>query len=84
MVCLKNLYMLLAYATLCDFKIDQMDMDSAFLQADLSEIIFVKQPKGFVSQTHSDYIYRLNKSLYRLKQALLMWNYTLDKHLYAL
>ncbi len=61
-----------------------MDVDSAFLQADLSETVFVKQPEGFVSQTHPDYICRLNKSLYRLKQAPLMWNCMLDKHLHAL
>ncbi len=61
-----------------------MDMDSAFLQADLSETVFMKQPEGFVSQTHSNYVCRLNKSFYGLKQALLMWNYMLDKHLHAL
>ncbi len=61
-----------------------MDIDSTFLQVDLSETVFVKQPEGFVSQTHPDYVCRLNKSLYRLKQALLMWNYMLDKHLHAL
>ncbi len=61
-----------------------MDIDSAFLQVDLSKTVFMKQPEGFVSQTHSDYICRLNKSLYRLKQALLIWNCMLDKHLCAL
>ncbi len=81
---LENLHMLLAYTTLCDFKIDQMDMDSAFLQADLSKTVFVKQPEGFMSQTHPDYVCRLNKSLYRLKQAPLMWNHMLDKHLHVL
>ncbi len=72
MVHLENLHMLLAYAILCDFKIDQMDVDSAFLQAGLSKTVYVKQPKGFVSQTHLDYVCRQNKSLYRLKQAPLM------------
>ncbi len=77
-MCLKNLH-ILAYATLQDLKIDQMDVDSAFhLQVDLSKTVFVKQPEGFVSQTHPDYVCKLNKSLYGLKQALLMWNYTLD------
>ncbi len=27
----------------------------------------MKQPKGFVFQTHLDYVYKLNKRLYRLK-----------------
>ncbi len=83
-VCLENLHMLLAYATLCEFKINQMDVEFAFLQADLSKTVFVKQLEGFVSQTHSDYICKLNKSLYELKQAPLMWNCILDKHLCVL
>ncbi len=37
-----------------------------------------------MSQTHPDYVYRQNKSLYKLKQALLMWNHTFNKHLHAL
>ncbi len=83
-VCLENLHMLLAYITLCDFEIDQMDVDSAFLQAGLSETVYIKQLEGFVSQTHPDYVCRLNKSLYGLKQAPLMWNCMLDRHLWVL
>lgn len=81
---LENLHMLLAYATMWDLEVDQMDVDSAFLQADLSETVYVKQPEGFVSQTHPEFVCRLNKSLYRLKQALLIWNHTLNRHLCTL
>ncbi len=49
-----------------------MDMDSAFFQADLCKTVYIKQPESFVSQIYPNFIYRLNKNLYRLKQALLM------------
>ncbi len=40
--------MLLAYATMQDLEIDQMDVDSAFLQADLNKMVYIKQPEGFI------------------------------------
>jgi hypothetical protein len=76
---LENLRFLIAYATQHELHIDQMDVDSAFLQAELQEDIYVEQPEGFISTKYPQYVCKLNKSLYGLKQAPLMWNNTLDK-----
>jgi transposase InsO family protein len=78
---LENLRMLLAYATLRNLEIDQMDVDSAFLQADLHEEVFITQPEGYISIEHPDHVCKLNRSLYGLKQASFSWYTTLDKQL---
>jgi hypothetical protein len=78
---LENMRLLIAYATQHNLEIDQMDIDSAFLQATLQDEIYVAQPQGFVSTTHPHYVCKLNKSLYGLKQAPLEWNKTLNNFL---
>ena len=51
------------------FKLYQMDVKSAFLNGDLKEEVFVKQPLGFEDAELPDHVFRLNKALYGLKQA---------------
>ncbi len=58
-----------------------MDVKSAFLHARLVEKIYVKQPEGFVLDTHPNKVCLLLKSLYGLKQALHVWNKEIDQHL---
>jgi hypothetical protein len=58
-----------------------MDVNSAFLQADIDQEIYTEQPEGFQSSEHPDHVCRLKKSLYGLKQAPRLWNNTLDEHL---
>nr|GEU33280.1 retrovirus-related Pol polyprotein from transposon TNT 1-94 [Tanacetum cinerariifolium] len=63
----------LAYACTLDFKLYQMDVKSAFLNAFINEEVYVAQPPGFIDFAKPNYVYRLNKALYRLKQALKAW-----------
>lgn len=77
---LENLRLLLAIA-LPGLAIHQMDVDNAFLNAELTEEIYVEQPEGFEDRDHPDYVCQLQKSLYGLKQAPLEWNRTIDAHL---
>jgi len=46
----------------------QMDVKSAFLNGVIFEEVFVKQPPGFEDLKHLDYVYKLKKPLYGLKQ----------------
>lgn len=46
--------------------INQFDVKTAFLNGDLSEVIYMKQPVGFKDGTSR--ICRLKRSLYGLKQ----------------
>ncbi|GJV91515.1 retrovirus-related pol polyprotein from transposon TNT 1-94 [Tanacetum coccineum] len=59
----------LAYATYMNFIVFQMDVKRAFLNGKLKEEVYVKQPPGFESSKFPDYVCKLNKALYRLKQA---------------
>lgn len=46
---------------------------SAFLYGELKEVVCMDQPEGFVKKGEEDKVYRLNKSLYDLKQAPRAW-----------
>ena len=50
----------------------QIDVSTAFLYGDLTEEIYMEQPKGF--SDNSDKVCKLKRSLYGLKQAPRCWN----------
>ncbi|GKC80047.1 retrovirus-related pol polyprotein from transposon TNT 1-94 [Tanacetum coccineum] len=51
-----------------------MDVKTAFLNGDLDEEVYMKQPEGFVLPSHENKVCKLKKSLYRLKQAPKQWH----------
>ena len=57
----------------------QFDVCTAYLNADLNDIIFMEQPEGFTDSTWPLYVCLLLKSLYGLKQSARRWNKTFDK-----
>ena len=63
--------------------VHQMDVKSAYLNAEIDCEIFVEQPEGYeVFDKNGDKLYcRLNKSLYGLKQSGRNWNHLLHSHL---
>lgn len=70
---LEAVRLLLAVACHMGFKLRQMDVKSAFLNGEIKEEVYVKQPPGFEDPHHEDYVYKLNKALYGLKQAPRAW-----------
>jgi hypothetical protein len=62
-----------------DLELHQMDVKIAFLNSDLDETIFMAQPEGFVVKGKEQMGRRLNKSIYRLKQASTQWNLKFDQ-----
>lgn len=70
---LESIRILLAYAAFSGFTLHQMDVKSAFLNGPLQEEVYVSQPPGFVDPNHKDYVYKLHKALYDLKQAPRAW-----------
>ena len=61
-----------------DLVLDQMDVVTAFLYGTLDELIFMRQPLGFVKKGQEGLVCRLLKSLYGLKQAPRQWNKRFD------
>ena len=58
-----------------------MDVDTAFLNADISENIWVQMSKGARVQDGDDGVYKRKKSLYGLKQAPREWNHMVNSFL---
>ena len=44
---LESIHLLIAYASHHNFKLQQMDVKSAFLNGPINELVYVKQPPGF-------------------------------------
>lgn len=72
---------LLAFANINDLEVHQMDVKTAFLNGILDHQIYMEQPKGFVDPVNQDYVCKLNKSIYGLKQSARCWNSTLTDYL---
>ena len=73
--------LLLALAVQCHLKVHQMDVETAFLNRELKEDIYMKQPEGYIEKGREHLVCKLKKSLYRLKQSPKCWNFTLDNFL---
>nr|GEX88883.1 zinc finger, CCHC-type [Tanacetum cinerariifolium] len=69
---------LLALAAIHDLVIHQIDVITAFLNGDLDEEIYMKQPEGFVMPGRESKLCKLKKSLYGLKQAPKQWHQKFD------
>ena len=70
---LESIRILLSVVCIINFKLYQMDMESAFLNGLLNEEVFVEQPTGFQDPHFPNHVLRLKKLLYGLKQAQRAW-----------
>nr|GEW97424.1 retrovirus-related Pol polyprotein from transposon TNT 1-94 [Tanacetum cinerariifolium] len=59
----------LAYASLTDFVVYQIDVKSAFLYGRIKEEVYVCQPLSFEDPNFLDKVYKVEKTLYGLHQA---------------
>src|ERR1051325_8622962 len=71
--------MLLAMVAQFDLELEHMDVKTTFLYGDLDETILMRQPEGYVEKGKEDYVCKLNRSLYGLKQSPRQWNRRFDK-----
>ncbi|WVZ94594.1 hypothetical protein U9M48_040467 [Paspalum notatum var. saurae] len=75
---MESVRMLLALAATRGWNVHHMDVKSAFLNGDLKEEVYVKQPLGYVVNGQEHRVLRLHKALYGLRQAPRAWNQKLD------
>lgn len=84
---LSSIRLLLAMAVCNREYIHQMDVNNAFINGHLKEDIYMQQPEGFVSEQHPNYVCKLQRTLYGLKQAAREWymrvNTFLNSHGFA-
>ncbi|KAK3874235.1 hypothetical protein Pcinc_020808 [Petrolisthes cinctipes] len=78
-----SIRMLMQLATQEGMKVHQMDVKTAYLNADIEYEIYLEQPEGFVKKNEKGehLVCKLKKSLYGLKQSGRNWNSTLQKFL---
>jgi hypothetical protein len=76
---LNSIRILLAIAAYFDYEIWQMDVKITLLNGNLIEDVYMTQPEGFVDPKYAGKICKLQKSIYRLKQASRSWNLHFDE-----
>ena len=59
-------------------KLHQMDVTTAFLNGELEEEVYMRQPEDFVVKGNEHLVCKLKRSIYGLRQSPRCWNYTLD------
>lgn len=69
----QTLLLVMIFSSILDLKSAQVNITSAFVNADLPEEVYIQQPKGFEYSDPSDpdvlFVLNLNKAMYCLKQA---------------
>ena len=59
---------ILALVVEVEWHLHQMDMNNAFLQGELEEVVYMVQSPDFKSSSYLHVVYQLKKPLYNLKQ----------------
>ena len=72
---------LIALAAEYKLQLHQLDVATAFLNGELKEEIYMKQPEQFEVKGKEHLVCKLKRSIYGLKQSSRCWNEALDKHL---
>ena len=71
----------IALAVRSNLKLHQMDVTIAFLNGELKEQVYMRQPEGYVEQGKEGLVCKLKRSIYGLKQSQRCWNAALDSQL---
>jgi len=63
----------LALAALHNWEVHQVDIKNMYLNAELTETMYMAQPPGFVQAGEGDKVCKFFKALYGLKQGGCCW-----------
>jgi len=66
--------LILAIDAAKNFKLRQFDVSTAFLSGDIDKTIYMEQPEGYVDKEHHEYVCKLRRAIYGLKQAPIQFN----------
>ena len=70
---LETVRLLLPLAVNEGWEVHHLDVKTAFLNGEIKEEVYVRQPEGFVQASKENLVYRLVKALYGLRQAPRAW-----------
>jgi hypothetical protein len=78
---MESFRIILHLAAHLDWDLRQLDIKTAFLHGVLpeDETMFMEQPPGFALPGQEDWVMKLMKSIYGMKQARRIWNQTFHK-----
>ncbi|GJW54778.1 zinc finger, CCHC-type containing protein [Tanacetum coccineum] len=76
---ISTIRLLIAMASIHNLIIHQMDVKTAFLNGELEEEVYMNQSLGFILSGNENKVYKLVKSLYRLKQEPKQWHQKFDE-----
>ena len=76
----KTLMIMLALSNYLQYEVDHIDVDGAYLNADLKEDIVMRIPYPMAEWAGSEFV-RLRKAIYGLRQSGYEWNQCLTQHL---
>ncbi|KAG9458815.1 hypothetical protein H6P81_003323 [Aristolochia fimbriata] len=74
-----SIRILLALVAQLNLELAQLDVKTAFLHGDLREEIYMTQPDGYKVAGKENWVCKLNKSLYGLKQSPRQWSTRFDR-----
>ena len=77
----KSIRTVLSIANALNLHLHQMDVKTAFLNGPLDTNIYMKQPTGYINPEFPDFVCKLKKSLYGLKQAARCWNTAINSYM---
>jgi hypothetical protein len=78
---LESIRMVLAFSSYKKLKVYQMDVKSTFLNENLEEEVYIEKIEGFQLNDKGDYVCKLKKALYGIKQAPRAWYARIDSYL---
>lgn len=75
---METIRVIIALAAQHGWRLHPLDVKFAFLNGEIMEVAYVKQPEGFIYRGKENYVYKLKKALYDLKQAPRAWYWKLQ------
>ncbi|CAM8897326.1 unnamed protein product [Rhodiola kirilowii] len=78
----RSIRIMLSLVAYFDYELEQLDVKTAFLDGNLDETIYMRQPEGFIIGDPEKKVCLLKRSLYGLKQSPRLWYRRFDEFIF--